>query len=952
MYIPLKITTDYSLLKSLIKIPNLIKFLCDNNITACGTCDENLYGVYDFYNSCINNNIKPIIGLEVKIDNLSLYLYAKDYDGYLNLIKIHTCIEKKNLSIVELKKYKSNILCIIPVASKDIYSSINFYEDIYISYHNLYEKKIAMLLSDNIIYIEDIKSLDVDDIKYLYYLDKLRKEKSGDYSLNYYENYDFIDNNKIMEVVNKLNLTLPNNKKYIPVYNKNIDSSLFLENLSKKGLYKRLNGSISDKYIKRLDYELDIIKKMGFVDYFLIVYDYVLYAKKNNILVGPGRGSAAGSLVSYSIGITDIDPLKYDLLFERFLNPSRVTMPDIDIDFDATKREEVINYVKDKYGCNKVALGLTFTTLKSKLVLREVGKIMNINNELLDSFIKCINANMTLKENLNIDNVKKYLHSYQELKDLYIVSMHLEGLRKNTSIHAAGVVISSVILDEVIPVHYENDCLITGVTMDYLENIGLLKMDFLGVKNLTTIADVIKNIGKNVLKDIDLDDSSVYEMLSSGKTEGIFQFETPLMKDLICRLKPKVFEDLVAGVALGRPGPREQADEFILRKNGKKPITYLDDSLESILKNTYGILLYQEQIIAILVKVAKYSYQEADMIRRAISKKNEKIIKDEYEKFVKRAIHNNYSEDIAKKIYNLIIKFANYGFNKSHSVAYALIAYQMSYLKVHYPQYFLIPLLSDGIDNSKFSDYLSFLKNKNIVLCKPDINKSEDNYIIEDKKLIMPLWQIKNISKEVSKEIVKNRKNGYSDIFDFAKKNKDIINESLFSSLIKAGAMDNFNLTHRQLLNNLESAIDYAKIADDDGIIKKPLIVEYEEDSMDILREDEIESYGFFISNHPSVFYNSNEYLKLNTMKEKVFKKVKCVVLIEKIKVIKTKKNEDMAFMEASDETGIGEFTVFPNTYKLLKDIKVNSLVEINGEVVKRYDKYSIVVNNIKKVGK
>lgn len=943
MYTPLKITTDYTLLKSLIKVPDLITFLCENNIKACGICDENLYGVLDFYYACKKNGIKPIIGLNIKIEKLNIYLYAMNFEGYKNLLKVHTFKEKNDLTIETLKMYSDNILCIVPYESKKIYENLKFFKFLYISYKNSLERLNASTITNNILYLNDIRTLLKENIKYLEYLDKLRKEESIDYSENYYHE-PLIDLGKLEEVVNLLNVELLF-KKYIPKYNENTNSFEFLYNLCMKGLNKRLNGKIPESYIKRLNYELSIINKMGFVDYFLIVYDYVLFAKKNNILVGPGRGSAASSLVSYSIGITEIDPLKYNLLFERFLNPERVTMPDIDIDFDALKREEVIDYVRNRYGTSNVALGLTFTTLKSKLVLREIGKVLSINEILLDNFIKCINANFTLEDNLKDNKVQKYLTNYNELKKLYNISMHLEGLKKNTSTHAAGVVISSIPLDEIIPIHYENYTLITGVTMDYLESIGLLKMDFLALKNLTTIKNILDEVGTNALKNIDLNNKAVFSLFASGKTEGIFQFETPLMKNLIMKLKPNSFNDLVASLALGRPGALEEADEYIARKNGKKEISYLHEDLKPILKDTYGIILYQEQIIAILGKIGGFSYAEADIIRRAISKKKENIINEEKEKFINGAIKNGYDASLAKEIYELIVKFASYGFNKAHSVAYAKISYDMAYLKVKYPAHFIIEMINNK-DSEKFLKLMTYLKNKGIKLEKPDINLSYDKFYINDNRLIMPLWQIKGIQSDLSNKIIQNRGNGYIDFFDFVCKNKDILNENILKILVKAEAFRSFNINSHTLLENIAVALNFADINDD--LIKKPVIVELDDYSDEVKRNNELECFGYFISNHPASRYQN--VMKLEMLEKYLFKNIKCVVLINRISNIKTKKNENMAFISASDETGSSDFTIFPRNIDLINDLKVGDLVEISGNVSKRFDKVSIIVNNIKKV--
>ena len=944
MYIPLKVTTDYTLLKSLIKVPDLISFLSENKITTCGICDENLYGVLDFYYTCKKNNIKPIVGLDIKIDNLNVYLYAMNFEGYKNLLKIHALKEKDELSIDSLNIYKDNILCIVPFKSKELFEKLKFYNNLYISYNNSLERLNALTISSNVLYINDLKVLKKENVPYLAYLDKLRKEDVQNYEQNYYFEPE-IDLGKIDEVVSLLNLELKFNKKYIPKYKDDIDSSLFLHDLCLKGLAKRLNGKIPDTYLKRLNYELKIINEMGFVDYFLIVYDYVLYAKRHDILVGPGRGSAAGSLVSYSIGITEIDPLKYNLLFERFLNPERVTMPDIDVDFDALRREDVIEYVRNRYGDKNVALGLTFTTLKSKLVLREIGKLLKINDVLLDNFIKCINGNVSLKDNLTNENIKKYLNNYNELKKLYNISMHLEGLKKNTSTHAAGVVISSTSLDEIIPIHYENGTLITGVTMEYLESIGLLKMDFLALKNLTTIKNILDEVGKDALKNIDLNDKAVLNLFCTGKTEGIFQFETNLMRNLIRKLKPSSFNDLVASLALGRPGALEEADEYIARKNGKKEITYIHKDLEPILKDTYGIILYQEQIIAILGKIGGYSLAEADIIRRAISKKKESVINAEKEKFINGAISKGYDTGIATSIYDLIVKFASYGFNKAHSVAYARISYDMAYLKVKYPEYFIIEMINNK-DSEKFTKLISFLKNKGIKLEKPDVNLSHNKFYIRGKELIMPLWQIKGIPENLSEKIIENRKDGYTDFFDFVCKNKIILNENILNTLIKAGSLRSFNLNERTLVENTKVALNFAEI--DDELIKKPVIVELDDYSDEVKRNNELDSFGYFISNHPASKYQN--VMKLEMLEKYLFKNIKCVVLINRISNIKTKKNENMAFISASDETGNADFTIFPKSMNLLNNLKIGDLVEISGNVSKRFDKVSIIVNNIKKV--
>lgn len=950
MYIPLKVTTDYSFLKSLIKVDTLISFLNEKNIKVCGICDENLYGVIEFYKKCKENGIKPLIGLDILVEDLHLYLYACNYEGYKNLLKIHTLKEENKLDIEGIKKYSENILAIIPYKSISLYDKLSFFKHIYISYEKRTELESALLITKNVVYLKDIRALTSKEVKYLNYLDQIRKDESKDYTNASFSVDENIDYGCINEVVSLINIEMPDRKRHIPKYDEGIDSHEFLKALAIKGLKKRLSNNVSNEYKDRLSYELNVIHNMGFDDYFLIVYDYVLYAKKNNILVGPGRGSAAGSLVSFAIGITEVDPLKYDLLFERFLNPDRITMPDIDIDFDASKREEVINYVRKRYGEKKVALAMTFNTLKSKLVLREVGKILKIDSTLIDKFLKYIDAKLSLGANLENLKVKKFLDNYLELKNLYEVCMHLEGLKKNPSIHAAAVIISNDDFDEVIPVHMENNLLVTGVVASYLEDLGFLKMDFLALKNLTTIANITKNIKDLNINKIDLNCMEVYDLISSGKTEGIFQFETSLMKEMAMKIKPKSFMDLVDAIALGRPGPKEYAEEYIAVRMGRKPASYINPSLEPILKSTNGVLIYQEQIMKILKVVAGYSYAEADIIRRAIAKKSSKVLREEKEKFVKRSVKNGYKEEAAAKIYDLIYAFASFGFNKSHSVAYAMISYEMAYLKTFYPILFFIENLNSSNDEDKNNEYLRYLKLKGIRVYKADVNKSFKGYRYNERSIIMPLKRIKNISEEIASRIIDVRNDGFEDFFDFCYKTRDFMNKDLLNVLIKASALDSFGLNKNTLINNINSALMYSEIQTDELLIEKPLIVEYPEFDDNTLRDFEYSSYGFYVSNHPTTKFLKKGSTLATNFNAFLHKRVNAILMIERIKIITTKKGEEMAFVSASDSTMEVELTVFPKTMNSLKNIKEKAIVEVNISVEKRFDKLSLIVNNIKEV--
>ena len=953
----IKVTTEYSLLESMIKIDELMSFCKENNISACGMCDNNLFGVIEFYEKCLKNNIKPLIGLEIKVTNLKLYLYAKNYSGYQNLIKLNTIAQQREISLFDLENLSDNLILIIPYNSIELFKEVkNIFKTIYIGYKNEIEYKNASLINDKVIFLRDIKSLNVEDAKYLNYLNMIKNNTSIsnfqfiDYQTNAYNTSDKDDTK---DFVDEINIEIHNDKNYIPKYDCE-DSYAHLKNLTQKGLNKRLDGNITKEYQERLDYELSVIKKMGFVDYFLIVYDYVLYAKKNGILVGVGRGSAAGSLVSYTLGITDIDPIKYNLLFERFLNPERVTMPDIDIDFENNKRDLVINYVKNKYGKDKVAGIMTFGSLKSRLVLRSIAKCLEIDNSLLEKFMSFIDAKKTLKENLENPTVLEYVKRYQEITKAYKISMKLENLKRNISTNAAGVVICSQSLETLIPMCTLNDEMFTGVTKDYLENMGFLKMDFLAVKNLTTIANILETIKKDKeikinLNKINLNDEKVFQAFSMGNTDGIFQFESYGMRQFLKKLKPNNFLDLTSAIALYRPGPMQNIDSFIRRKHNQEKIEYLHEDLKSILNETFGIIVYQEQIMQILVKIGGYTYAESDNIRRAMSKKKKEIIEKEKEIFLKRAVDRGYKLEIAIKIYELILKFADYGFNKSHSVAYALIAYQMAYLKTYYPNYFYSELLNDviGIAN-KTKELISFSKAFDCKVTTVDINKSQDKYIIENNELVMPFGVLKKLNKNVIEAIIKNRKDGYVDFIDFVKKNYNEIDNENIKTLICADAFKNIEKNANTLLNNLEIVVNYVSLINDldESLVEKPVLKDYPDFSDEEKRIYELENYGFYITNHPASKYNEPSIVKIKDIAKYYNRVVKFAVLIDKVKIIKTKEQKDMAFIDASDETGKMSFILFANLFNTIDEYKKNEVVIIKGRVVKRIDKYQVNITN------
>ena len=935
--IPLKITTEYSLLKSLIKLPDLISFLNENNIKECAICDENLNGFMDFYLKCKENNIKPIIGLDTVYESMHIYVYAKNYLGYQELLKIDYLKNNMNLSYLE----NSNLLVIIPFKSIDIYEKLKYKDNVYIGFCNDIEKNNALLISDKIVYVDNVRCLYKKDIPYLKYLKMLNDNFV--YNDNaYYKTSSFEDIQTTYEFSKQINLEIPFDKKYIPKFNNSDNNHEYLKKLCILGLNKRFNGKVSNKYKERILYELDVINKMGFVDYFLIVYDYVLYAKKNDIFVGPGRGSAAGSLVSYSLGITNIDPIKYDLLFERFLNINRKKMPDIDIDFESDKRINMIEYVKNKYGFDKVAVGLTFNNYKAKLILRDLAKLLKVDSNVFDKFIKNINSSLSLKENYQNEKVKKYIEMYSELKNLYDISYHLEGLKKNTSTHAAGVIISSEKLGKIIPISNEDGTLKTGIEMPYLEKMGLLKMDFLALEKLNIISKVSKKIKNFNINNIPLDDKKTLKIFYDADTDDIFQFESSYAKSVLDKLKITSFNELTVSLALVRPGANKQIDEYL--KNKKEGINLAGD-LTDILGSTYGTIIYQEQVMKIFEKVGGYSLFEADDIRVAISKKKEDIINAQHDKFVSGGIKNGYSKEFVEKLFNKIKEFGGYGFNKSHSVAYALVSYQMAYLKANYPKEFMFYLLENNKDISKCEKILSSLKNSGYKLLKPNINYSMDKYAEKNGYILLPLNIIRGLNDDIISKIIRVRENGFNDIFDFFVKTNSFLNKETYLILIKSGALDIFKINKQTMIKNIDVILNYASIYSDG--LGKPILIKYPEYDEVTLREFEILSYGMYITNHPCSKYK--DVIKVENIKNYLFKNINMVLLIKSIRTIKDKKGGEMAFLECEDETGKVNLTMFSSLYAKNNDLKVNELIRVNVKVSKRFDKLNVLVNNIKR---
>lgn len=956
-YIPLNIKTHYEILSSLIKIEDLVLYAKKNNIYSLGITDSNMFGSLEFINLCKKNNIKPIIGVPFLVQDVNTILYAKNFVGYKNLLNLVSIKNTKDVTNEDIVKHSEELICVISSYDK-IDKVSTYFKEVYLSYSDKESKMNALKVNDKIVYMKETRYINKDDNEYLVYLNLIRDGKGiksfNEYSYDNYLDYEINEEDVLTtkRFSDLINIELPKYEFKLPSYS--VNSKELLYNLCNKGLNKRLEGKVSSNYSKRLNMELEVIINMGFTDYFLIVYDFILYSKKNNIIVGPGRGSATGSLVAYSLGITEIDPIKYNLIFERFLNKDRVTMPDIDTDIEYLNRYKVVNYLKEKYGFDKVANIIAFGTLLPKQVIRDIGRIFNFNTNKIDLITKTINDEVSFSELKSNKEFMRVYSSDNEYYDLIKICNKLCGLKRHTSVHAAGVIISDEVLMNRVPLYMNGSDLVSGYTMEYLESIGLLKIDLLALKNLTIINNIIKMVSVNEkvnikLNSIPLNDVPTLNVFKNANTFGIFQFESSGMKSFLNSLKVNSFNDLILSIALYRPGPRESIPMFLSVRFNKTKASYIIPELESILSETNGIIIYQEQIMEILKRVASFSYSEADMIRRAMSKKKESVILEYKDEFIKRSVGNGINEDKAKLIYELILKFANYGFNKGHSVAYSVIAYRMAYLKAHFPKYFYSVLLTDEVSNPvKTSEYINEGKTFGVSFTYPNVNLSTKEYIVYKNEVVLPLTIIKGINKDAVDEVIGERKNGiFKSYLEFVKRIFDKVSVNDIKILILGNALREFGINKKTMIENLNNLIEYSKLAStlDEDLISVPELIMYEEYSKEELIDYTYMCYMFYLDNHPTT-----KFKRVLTIKDipKYFDKfVNIVLLIENIRVIETKKKEKMAFMNVSDDTGKISVTLFPNQYKLYNNLKRGSVIRLYGKVEKRMSEYQLIANKI-----
>lgn len=815
--------------------------------------------------------------------------------------------------------------------------------------------------------------------------------KAGDFSLrppqkmkeDFREVPQAIENTQ--KIADKCNFEFKLGKTKLPYYEvpNGKTPHQYLKELCQKGLKNRYGSSPSKKVLERMNYELSVIKETGFSSYFLIVQDFVNWAKKNRIVVGPGRGSSSGSLVSYLLNITDVDPIKYDLLFERFLNPGRakVSLPDIDLDFTDRRRDEVIEYVAQKYGRDKVAQIITFGTMAARAVIRDVGRAMGYSYNYCDKVAKMIPFGYTLDQTLQeISEFKKLYHQDPKAKKLIDFGKKLEGVARHASTHACGVVISKQPLENIVPLQHptqDDQAIVTQYEMHAIEDLGLLKMDLLGLKNLTIIEDTLARIykvqGKNIdIEDIPLDDSQTYDLFQEGNTTGIFQLESDGMKRYLKQLKPTRIEDIIAMVALYRPGPMSLIPDYIDRKHKRKKVKYFHPKLKPILKSTYGIPVYQEQIMQIAQKLAGFSLAEADVLRKAIGKKIRKLLMKQKEKFIRGMKENKISKEVAQKIWDWIEPFARYSFNKSHATAYAMIAYRTAYLKAHYPVEFMSALLTSKKDDvDRISVLIKECRKMDLEVLPPDLNESFRNFSVvpQKKQIRFGLLAIKNVGHDTVEEIISERKKqgAFKSISDFiSRMDSQVLNKKSMESLIKSGAFDKLE-ERNKLLKNMRLLLDTNKeIQRNKNSHQKGLFKDiYARPNLKLEKANpasseqklkwERELLGLYVSSHPLEKFKKlfrNKFSSIKGISNKIGgQQVKIGGIISNIKKIVTRNGNPMLFVKLEDLTDKIEVIAFPGIIQQNPAVfKEDKIVVIRGKVDFRDNDPKVICEKIEEL--
>ncbi len=1001
MFIPLHIISGYSFLESGLTVEKIATAIKKNNLVGAGLVDRGvLYGLPSFMHLARDNNFKAICGITLNIEGEEISLFITSEVGYREICSLSPLISGETMSLDTIKgrlKHVDAVLDTNTTAFKELFRDKENTRRVLFEINQCFKSLylgIEVTTKEEKAFADLVREFSETYPYDLVAFPKIRYEKEKDAIV--IKIVEAIKNDTTIEEKEATGEECFHDEKYyearytkteIDNTEKILNSSTFdyfikRGNLlkcevsdSKKALRSEaMKGLIeknldNEEYIARLDKELDVIDSMGYNDYFLVVEDYVRYAKENKILVGPGRGSAGGSLVAYALGITAIDPIKNDLQFERFLNKSRQSMPDIDVDFMDTRRDEVTDYVRNKYGHERVANIVTFQTILAKQALRDIGRVYGYNSGHIDRLCK-----MLARSNESLKDCYRHIKEFREEvdRDKYILEIvtlasYIEFLPRQEGIHAAGVVLNNEALESAIPVKVDIfGNYITQYSMEYLEEEGFLKMDFLGIRNLTTIDECIKLISKTrgIELDpfnLDYDRKETYDLICSTNTMGIFQLESAGMKRAIKTLEPTCFDDVVALLALFRPGPMDSIPEYAKRKKYGDNITYSSPEMEKILAPTHGIIVYQEQVSSIATAMAGLSGDEADNFRRAVSKKDKEKMESLKDGFISGAVSNGYSEKEGSETFALIERFASYGFNKSHAVGYATVTMMMSYLKARFPLEFYTTALNYASSSSdfKFNEYLYEIKKSGYKVLLPNINISTTKFELYKGDIYYPLSDIKNIPQAFVNLIIGERENGpFTDFYDFMVRMYPYkITENQVSKLIDAGAFDSLNPSRASLRASIIYAMQYAKLAEGDrgglnlGVtLPKPREIKVSDDPKENL-EKEYESLSTVMSASPLDFY-SEEIKKYKTtpISEATSqnKEYTLAGLVISRKIITTKSKSQMAFVKIFDDSGEIEMTVFPALYsKVGTSLTAYSPVIVRG----RNDKETFVANDIILIG-
>lgn len=979
------VRSSYTFLASTIRIPQLVQQAAREGYTSVALTDHNvLFGVPAFQQACAREGIQPIYGMEVDCQyqgrTVPFLLLALDNQGYLNLMKLSSLIREQHdvCTLEQLQQYRRHCHLIIygeggPLDSllthgrpAEINAGLlelkkDFSDfDMALSYQEaglwqIKNKTLKGLCRANqipTVALNKVYCLQEEDAPALRVLQGIARQTTlMDSNLPHITGRSFLSKQQMAalyeaddlqrtdEIAAMVHADLKIEKTGLPQYPvpSPLTSAQYLTQLCLAGLKKR-GLADQEKYLQRLRYELDVITSMHYDNYFLIVFDFIRYARRQGIYVGPGRGSAAGSLAAYCLGITMLDPLEHGLLFERFLNPERVTMPDIDVDFADNRRQEVIRYVHDRYGDDYVADIGSFSTLGARQALKDVGRVMNLSVSDIETLLKLVpdKGKVTLASALKQNRrLQQIVNAQPRYKDVYQMAMRLEGLPRHTTIHAAGIVMSRLPVQQVVPtMRMHEEIRTTQYAKDYLEQWGLIKMDFLGVRNLTMIESVVRQVKKQEpdfsIDHIDFADAGMLKIFRDVDTSGIFQFDTSAMKSLLRKLKVHSFADVEAAVAIVRPGPYNQLDTYLANQKDPEHIVYPLPELKPVLQETYGVMLYQEQVMQTAQIAAGFSLARADTLRHAISKKNEKELASLREEFIEGCLQQHHSREKAEELFALISRFGDYGFNKSHAAAYAVVACQMAYLKAHYPLLFYCAMLDNVLgDRMHTVSYIEECRRRGVAILPPDVNRSGDSYQPEGKGLRIPLSAVRGVGAYNARAIEQERQNhgAYQDLFDFTGRVTPLnISRAMIEALIDAGALDCFGQTRTTLRASMDLAMRYAEIVRVEhdggitlnlGIVSKPEL-QKRRDVPERISSAEREVLGFTLGPHPAALKRKQLRIQEPTLQEVL----QCTgtfhgfAQITSVLKHRTRKGTMMAYVKVSDETAETELLVMPSLYE------------------------------------